>query len=481
MESFFRFAFSDEIPIIDINPTKTKIVYISKISLKHVRCFENETIPLGDSHPSLLIAGNNATGKSSILRSIAMGLCDEASAGGLLRELPGDFIRAGQYDATIEIEFTEEDGEKWFIVTILKLYKELNFERVEQKYYKNEVDLRKSGENWQDFPWEKLFIVGYGAGLRTEGTADYDQYFSGDAVYTLFKYSQTLQNPELAWRRLESVAKSNKSRKKINDEISGILHDVLDLDSDSTVQLKPNGIFIVRDHQRKGLESEDKKGVELGSVGDGYRAITTLIIDLLSWQLLMQNKDFEDEKEWKPLSLKEIKGIVIIDEIEKHLHPLLQRQIIEHLHTKFKKIQFIISTHSPLCVSGTADIGEYDAPRYKIFCSYDKDEATSGLDEYEIPRGLRYDQILIDYFRLPSTINRKLQKKVDTMRALLMKEEELDAGEKEELKRLDEELKEDAPLLAEREEDRKNEKETRKLTEQLKAQLIRDGLLDDTD
>ncbi|MFZ2630939.1 MAG: ATP-binding protein [Desulfosalsimonadaceae bacterium] len=445
-------------------------MYISKIRLENVRCFSNETIKLGESHPSLLIAGNNATGKSSVLRSIAMGLCDEASAGGLLRELPGDFIRTGEKEATIEIEFTEEDGEKWIIETKLKLYKKFNFERVEQKYYKNEVKKEEVGENWQKFPWEKLFIVGYGAGLRTDGTADYDQYFSGDAVYTLFKYSQTLQNPELAWRRLESVAKTPELKEKINENISGILRDVLDLDADSTVQLKPNGIFIVRDRlTNEDMDSENKKSVELSSAGDGFRAITTLIIDLLSWQFLMQNKDCENEKDWKPLSLKDIKGIVIIDEIEKHLHPLLQRLIIEHLYSKFKNIQFIISTHSPLCVSGTADIGEYDAPRYKIFCSYIKDDATSGLDEYEIPRGLRYDQILIDYFRLKSTINRKLQEKIDTLQTLLMKQKNLEPYDAEELKRLDEELKKEAPLLSEREEDRIAEKETREITEKLRA------------
>lgn len=121
-------------------------MYILKIRLENVRCFTNETIELGDSHPSLLIAGNNATGKSSILRSIAMGLCDEASAGGLLRELPGDFIRAGKKDAPIEIEFSEEDGEKWFILTELKLYKKLNFERVEQRYYKNEDEKKNIRE-----------------------------------------------------------------------------------------------------------------------------------------------------------------------------------------------------------------------------------------------------------------------------------------------------------------------------------------------
>lgn len=457
-------------------------MYISKIKLINVRSFRDETIELGDSHPSLLIAGNNATGKSCILRSIAMGLCDEASSGGLLRELPGDFIRTGNPEASIEIEFTEENGEKWFILTELKLYEKLNFERVEQRYYKNEVKKLEEGEKWQNFPWEKIFVVGYGAGLRTDGTADYDQYFSVDAVYSLFKYSQTLQNPELAWRRLESVAKNDEELKKINDDISGILIDVLDLEADSTVQLKPNGIFIVGDQQKpEDLESKDKgKGMELGSVGDGYRAITTLILDLLSWQLLIQNKDIEDEKDWRPLSLDEIKGIVIIDEIEKHLHPLLQRQILKHLHSKFRNIQFIISTHSPLCVSGTADIGKYDDPGFKIYCSYNIGELISGIEELEIPRGLRYDQILVDYFKLPSTINIKLQEKVDRLRDLFMKEK-LESKEKVELKSLNDELKKYSPLLAEREEDRITEKETRKITEKLRAQLIKDGLLDDKD
>ncbi|MCJ7770298.1 hypothetical protein MUP37_01840, partial [Candidatus Bathyarchaeota archaeon] len=70
-------------------------------------------------------------------------------------------------------------------------------------------------------------------------------------------------------------------KEKINEDISGILHDVLDLDDDCTVKLKPNGIFIVNNQQKKEEpESRDKKGIELGSAGDGYRAITTLILDL---------------------------------------------------------------------------------------------------------------------------------------------------------------------------------------------------------
>ncbi len=397
-----------------------------------------------------------------------MGLCDEASAGGLLRELPGDFIRSGEGEAVIKIEFTEDQGKKWVITTSLKLFEKLNFERVEQTYEYIKDESVITVDDWQQFPWDKLFILGYGAGLRTGGTADYDQYFSGDAVYTLFKYSQTLQNPELAWRRLRSIKDIDQDA--IDENISSILGTVLDLDESSKVVLEPTGICI------------DKAGIkiDLGAIGDGYNAITTLILDLLSWQFLIQNKDHKDGNGWKPLSLDEISGIVIIDEIEKHLHPLLQRRIIEHLHTKFEKIQFIIATHSALCVSGTADIGEQDEPRYKIFCSYAKDATTSVIDEREIPRGLRYDQILIDYFRLPSTINIKLQEKVDSLRALLLKKR-LSPAEKEKLKLLDEELKKEAPLLAEREEDRRAEQKTRELIENLRKQLMKGGLIDDND
>lgn len=394
-----------------------------------------------------------------------MGLCDEASSGGLLRELPGDFIRSGEDQANIEIEFIEDDGEKWIIKTSLKLYEKLNFERVEQTYKYLKDANWVNVDNWQRFPWERIFIAGYGAGLRTDGTADYEQYFSGDAVYTLFKYSQTLQNPELAWRRLQSANGDDKQR--IDENISGILGEILDLDENSKVVLEPNGIFIDKDGGK----------VALGAVGDGYRATTTLIIDLLSWQFLIQNKDHKEGKDWKPLSLDEMSGIVIIDEIEKHLHPLLQRRIINNLVEKFPKIQFIITTHSPLCVSGVSDVSE---GAWKIFSSH-IEEGRYKITKRPLPTGLRADQILVDYFDLPTTINIKLQEKVERLRDLFMRVEALNPDEKTEMEQLSTNLKKQAPLLAEREEDRELEKESMRMAKELRQQLIKDGLIDDKD
>ena len=91
------------------------MMYITKIRLRDVRCFEEAEIDLSDCKPgtSVLIAGNNGLGKSAILRAIAMGLCDRDSAASLLRELEGNFIRkqaiGAEKEAEIEICLVDDN------------------------------------------------------------------------------------------------------------------------------------------------------------------------------------------------------------------------------------------------------------------------------------------------------------------------------------------------------------------------------------
>jgi predicted ATP-binding protein involved in virulence len=54
------------------------------------------------------------------------------------------------------------------------------------------------------------------------------------------------------------------------------------------------------------------------------------------------------------------KGIILIDEIDMHLHPQWQRSIIQRLQTTFPNCQFILTTHSPLVISDTQNILVYD-------------------------------------------------------------------------------------------------------------------------
>ena len=59
------------------------MLYVSRIQLENVRCFDDIELALsepGDTASWTVILGDNATGKSTLLRAIAMGLCDESSA-----------------------------------------------------------------------------------------------------------------------------------------------------------------------------------------------------------------------------------------------------------------------------------------------------------------------------------------------------------------------------------------------------------------
>ena len=67
-------------------------MYIKRLYLKNVRCFEKLEINFDQPGSSILLLGDNGDGKSTILKSLAMGLCDDSSAAALFRELQGEFV-----------------------------------------------------------------------------------------------------------------------------------------------------------------------------------------------------------------------------------------------------------------------------------------------------------------------------------------------------------------------------------------------------
>lgn len=74
----------------------------------------------------------------------------------------------------------------------------------------------------------------------------------------------------------------------------------------------------------------------------------------------------------KSIHLEQIIGIVVIDEIELHLHSVHQKEVLPHLMTLFPKVQFIVTTHSPLFLLGLEE-------KYN----------TDGFDIYQMPNGIK--------------------------------------------------------------------------------------------
>jgi predicted ATP-binding protein involved in virulence len=96
---------------------------------------------------------------------------------------------------------------------------------------------------------------------------------------------------------------------------------------------------------------KNDKTLNVNQLSQGEKSLMALVGDIAR-RLAMMNPKLDN-----PLLGK---GIILIDEIDMHLHPQWQRSIIQRLQTTFPNCQFILTTHSPLVISDTQNILVYD-------------------------------------------------------------------------------------------------------------------------
>ena len=85
----------------------------------------------------------------------------------------------------------------------------------------------------------------------------------------------------------------------------------------------------------------------MDEMSDGYKNTLSMIGDI-AYRMAVLNPMFGDKV------LEETTGVVVIDEIDLHLHPQWQQTIISDLNTIFPKIQFIVSSHAPAVINSVA-------------------------------------------------------------------------------------------------------------------------------
>lgn len=140
------------------------------------------------------------------------------------------------------------------------------------------------------------------------------------------------------------IERSNKFSKWLKDFEKNLKY----LFEDDSAELKFNT------NSRKFYIKQGNKSFTFQELSSGYQAIFDVYADLL-----MRTELFD-------ITPDELTGVVLIDEIDAHLHISLQKIILPFFINSFPKVQFIVSTHSPFVISSTSDIVIYDLTNKKL-------------------------------------------------------------------------------------------------------------------
>jgi predicted ATP-binding protein involved in virulence len=392
-----------------VRPTEIKRgqeLVISKLEIKNIKCFRELAIDF--KHQQIdrwtMLLGDNAIGKSTLLKCIALGLCNASDAAALTRisDMNSEFIRNGEPQGSITIELqrgrlSKKPRKKYTITTTITKDAAGTSEEISQQ--------TSSHDENEKFPWADIFVCGYGASRSQEADTSHERYKIFEAVQSLFSHEVRLQNPELILLRQDQAV-----RILLQEKLQSIL--MLD-EEDYQIDASKTGLNVVGPWGK----------VNFNKLSDGYRSTTLWVLDFLGWLIYAGRLGDNNE----------IGGILIIDELEQHLHPRWQRNIVELLRRQFPKTQIIASTHTPLVAAGVADIDE------SCLLKLERDENNEikivTIDRAEIA-GKRADQILTSHaFDLLTTRNNKSHDEVDKYTELLSKHS-LTTEESTELERL---------------------------------------------
>ena len=146
----------------------------------------------------------------------------------------------------------------------------------------------------------------------------------------------------------------------------------------------------------------DKAGValDLSQLSDGERSLLAMICDL-GRRLALANPLLDD-----PLQGA---GVVLIDELEQHLHPSWQREVTEKLRRTFPNIQFIATTHSPFVIQALrpGELINLDPDEFGEYADRSIEDIAENVMRVELPqKSERYRQMMSaaeEYFRLLRT------------------------------------------------------------------------------
>lgn len=309
-------------------------MFLKEIKLTNFKCLSDISLSFEKDKKSnrkwTLILGENGTGKSNILKAIALVTSGSNALGELLGNIDS-WIKFGENNCSITAVIETKKGEERDIS--LKFERGDNLSKVISKNRESLYLIDSAIENAN----RNYFIVAYGASRRlsNEVFSNFEKSRSARSmnVRNLFDNSSTL-NPLTAW----IIELDYRSGEEGINLVKEALQDFL-----------PGIIFHSIDKEKKQVMFETVDGlISLDQLSDGYQNMAAWIGDLL-FRITEAFRSYS-----KPL---ESRGLLLIDELDLHLHPKWQRKLLDFIGNKLPNFQVVATTHSPLTAQ-QADTGE---------------------------------------------------------------------------------------------------------------------------
>ena len=246
------------------------------------------------------------------------------------------------------------------------------------------------------------FVITYGAN-RYMGRRNADVLSDSEPVDLLQTDRTELIDAAHVLSKLDySALKENvKSRARLN-RMKRALAEILPFIS------APSDIEILDPENRLGsLRFRTPNGmVPLSGLGLGHRTVTAWIVDL-AWRLVGRYPESANP-------LKE-PAVVLIDEIDLHLHPHWQRTIMKQLSDQFTNIQFVATTHSPLMITSMRDVN------VAVLRQAEVGNHVIIENDPEIVAEWRFDQTLVGLFGLETARSARIENLMKEREKLLGK------------------------------------------------------------
>jgi predicted ATP-binding protein involved in virulence len=354
---------------------------IKQFRLHNIGRFKDITIPLAPNEQSegnvTVFVGNNGTGKTSLLKSLATSLSwlvarikSETGSGTAIPEL---VIHNGKNSAAVDIQLVDQNNEvmEWRIARSRKGRKGEHSSMLAgatklADFYRDSL----SNDDNTALPFVAFYSVErvvIDVPLKIKGKHSFSQLDGYDKslnqgvdfrrFFEWFREREDTENENaLPQHILNSIETTKGKESEIWKDL--IKYQASTRDRQLTAvrtaisQFMP-GFSNLKVNRKPRLHmSIDKNDMTLNveQLSQGEKSLMALIGDIAR-RLAMMNPELENPLEGD--------GIVLIDEVDMHLHPKWQRSLIKQLTSTFPKCQFVLTTHSPLVISDSKDVLAY--------------------------------------------------------------------------------------------------------------------------